>query len=48
MLMTVEELRKQITTDADDDLLAAGGPADLVAARSTLTGQHLAEYVGAS
>lgn len=23
-----------------------GTPADLVAARSTLTGQHLAEYVG--
>ena len=24
-----------------------GTPADLVAAKSTLTGQHLAEYVGA-
>jgi hypothetical protein len=24
-----------------------GPPADLVAARSTLTGRHLAEYVGA-
>jgi excinuclease UvrABC ATPase subunit len=23
-----------------------GAPADLVAARSTLTGEHLAEYVG--
>jgi excinuclease UvrABC ATPase subunit len=30
-----------------DRLVFEGTPADLVAARSTLTGEHLAAYVGA-
>jgi len=33
-------------SDCDGKLVFEGAPADLVAARKTLTGTHLAAYVG--